>query len=295
MFKNLSTDGLGVSGRDSEIIELALSFGFKGLDLDLNDFAQQVQAQGLPHARRLLVSSRLKMGTFRLPLVWDDLDETYQQGLRELPERLKLAADLGATCALTTIAPANDARPYHENFEFHRRRLGEIGDALAPFKMQLGVEFLAPAEHRKDRAYQFIHSFDALVMLVSMVRATNVGVVADAWQIHAAGSSPADLRKLNGQRIAAAVVSDAPADIAPADLAERDRLLLGETGAIDTAAFLTLLGELGFDGPVTPRAHRSRVEGMRRDQLVKLAGSRLDDAWKAAHLTASGKLAPAKS
>ncbi len=112
---------------------------------------------------------------------------------------------------------------------------------------------------------------------------------------HAAGELAGRLAQLNGQRITAAVVSDAPADIAPADLAERDRLLLGETGTIDTAAFLTLLGELGFDGPVTPRAHRSRVEGMRRDQLVKLAGSRLDEAWKAAHLTASGKLAPAKS
>ena len=188
MFKNLSTEGLGVSGRQSEVIELALSFGFKGLDLDLADFAQQVQTHGLAHARRLLVSSRLKMGTFRLPLVWDETDELYQQGLSGLPERLKLAADLGATRAVTTIAPANDTRPYHENFEFHRRRLSEIGEALAPFKMLLGVEFLAPAELRKDRAYQFIHSLDALATLIGMVRATNVGVVADAWQIHAAGA-----------------------------------------------------------------------------------------------------------
>jgi sugar phosphate isomerase/epimerase len=254
-----------------------------------------VQANGLAHARRLLVSSRLKMGTFRLPLVWDDSDEVYQAGLRELPEQLKLAADVGATRALTSIAPANDIRPYHENFEFHRRRLTEIGEALAASKMQLGVEFLAAAELRKDRAYQFIHSFDALVMLVSMVRAVNVGAVADAWQIHAAGSSIADLRKLSGQRIIAAYVSDAPAEIAPADLADRDRLLLGETSTIDNAALLSLLAELGFDGPVSPRVHRSRVEALRRDQLVKLAGSRLDEAWKAAHLTASGKLTPAKS
>ena len=48
MFRNLSTEGLGVSGRQSEIIELALSFGFKGIDLDLVDFQQQVQVNGLP-------------------------------------------------------------------------------------------------------------------------------------------------------------------------------------------------------------------------------------------------------
>lgn len=53
MFKNLNIDVLGVSGRPSEIIELALSNGFKGLDLNLVDFAAQVQAYGLPHARRV--------------------------------------------------------------------------------------------------------------------------------------------------------------------------------------------------------------------------------------------------
>ena len=123
MFRNLSTEGLGVSGHQSEIIELALSFGFKGVDLDLVDFQQQVQVNGLARARRLLDSAKLKIGTFRLPLVWDDTDEVYQQGLQSLGDSLKLASELGATRAVTSLAPANDARPYHENFEFHRRRL----------------------------------------------------------------------------------------------------------------------------------------------------------------------------
>ena len=68
MFKNLNLEVLGVSGRTSEIIELALSFGFKGVDLDLVNFQQQVQVNGLARARRLLDSAKLKIGTFRLPL-----------------------------------------------------------------------------------------------------------------------------------------------------------------------------------------------------------------------------------
>ncbi len=35
MFKNLSSKHLGVSGSQNELIELALSFGFKGFDLDI--------------------------------------------------------------------------------------------------------------------------------------------------------------------------------------------------------------------------------------------------------------------
>jgi sugar phosphate isomerase/epimerase len=294
MFKNLSTDGIGVSGRQSEIIELALSFGFKGIDLDLVDFQQQVKTHGLPHARRLLDSARLKIGTFRLPLVWDDSDEAYQESLRALPEWLQLASDIGAKRAVTTIAPANDARPYHENFEFHRRRLADIGEKLASSGIRLGIEFVASADARKNRAFQFIHTFDAVVTLVNMVRAANVGAVIDSWQIFAAGNSFDDVRKLSADRIVAVSLSDAPAGAEPATLSEKDRLLPGETGAIDSAALLAMLGEIGFDGPVSPRAHRDRVAGLRRDQIVKLAGERIDLAWKSANLTPAGKLLPAK-
>jgi sugar phosphate isomerase/epimerase len=294
MFRNLSTDSLGVSGRQSEIIEMALSFGFKGVDLDLADFQEQVKVNGLPRARRLLDSAKLKIGTFRLPLVWDDTDEIYQQGLQSLGESLKLAAEVGATRAVTSLAPANDTRPYHENFEFHRRRLTELGEVLAPHGMRLGIELLASAAARKDRAYQFIYTLDALAMLVSMIRSTNVGIVLDPWQIHAGGGTLDDVQKIGGTRIVAVYLSDAPADVPPAELTDEQRLLPGETGAIDSAAVLTRLAEWGYDGPVTPRAHKSRVVAMRREQVVKLAGQRLDEAWKSAGLNAAGRLAPAK-
>ena len=132
MFKNLSAAGLGISGRQSEHIELALSNRFKGLDLDLAEFQEQVRQRGLPHARRLLDSARMQLGTFRLPLVWDEDEQTFQDGLAKLPDVLSLASELKARRAITTIAPANDARPYHENFEFHRRRLSQIGELLRP-------------------------------------------------------------------------------------------------------------------------------------------------------------------
>jgi sugar phosphate isomerase/epimerase len=290
MFRNLSTDSLGVSGRQSEIIELALSFGFKGVDLDLVDFQQQVQLNGLARARRLLDSAKLKIGTFRLPLVWDDTDEVYQQGLQSLAESLKLASDVGAVRAVTSLSPANDARPYHENFEFHRRRLTELGELLASHGIRLGIEMAASAALRKNRAYQFIYTLDALAMLVSMIRSANVGIVLDPWQVRAGGGAIDDAQKIGGSRIVAVYLSDAPADVPPTELTDEQRLLPGETGAIDSAAVLTRLADWGFDGPVTPRAHRSRVVGMRREQVVKLAGQRLDDAWKSAGLNSAGRL-----
>src|SRR5690606_37672824 len=145
-----------------------------------------------------------------------------------------------------------DLRPYHENFEFHRRRLAELGDAIAEHGTRLGIEFRATAELRRDRAFQFIHTFDALATLIGMIRKPNVGAVIDLFEIYAGGGSLEDIRKLEGDKIISVIVSDVPADKPVAELTEDDRLLPGESGVIDLNATLAMLAELGYDGPITP-------------------------------------------
>lgn len=291
MFRCLSTSALHIAGRQSELIELALSFGFKGLDLDLVEFQQAVKTYSLAHARRLIDSAHLKFGTFRLPWVWDEDDDVYKAGRPQVDELLSLAAEIGATRAVVTIAPANDLRPYHENFEFHRRRFAEMGELLAAKNMKLGVEIQANPELRKDRAFQFVHSYDALATMMGMIRNTNVGVVADLFQLHLTGGNFDDLRKLGAQRIVSVIASDAPADKPAADCTDADRLLPAETGgAIDLSAVLVSLAEIGYDGPITPSAAALRVKGMRREQIVRTAGQRLTQAWNTAGLTPAGKL-----
>jgi sugar phosphate isomerase/epimerase len=292
MFRNLSAQALAITGRQSEIIELSLSYGFKGIDIDLVDFQQTVKTYSLPHARRLIDSARLKLGSFRLPLVWDEDDDVYKTGLAALADSAKLAADLGLTRAVTAVAPANDLRPYHENFEFHRRRLAELGEFLATYKISLGLEFRSGAALRKDRAYQFIHTFDALTTLVGMIRTSSVGVVADLFEMQAAGNSFDEARKL-GDRIVSVIVADAPADKPAAGLEDTDRLLPGENGTIDVPAALAALAEIGYDGPITPSVAPAHTKGLKRDQIVKTAGERLTQAWTAAGLTPASKKAAA--
>ena len=176
MFKNLSPEALGISGRDSEIIELALSHGFKGLDLDLVEFAEQVRAQGMARASRLIASARLKIGSFRLPVRLGGDAPDYKADLERLPALSEIAEQLGCARAVTVLEPGCDSRPFHENFELHRRRLAEVADLLRQRKIRLGVGFLAPIRCREGCAFQFIRTFDELMMLLRNIGPPNIGV-----------------------------------------------------------------------------------------------------------------------
>jgi sugar phosphate isomerase/epimerase len=290
MFKNLNPEALGISGRDSEIIELVLSNGFKGLDLDLVDFAEQVKTQGMPRASRLIVSARLKIGSFPLPVRWSD-DSHYKADLERLPALLEIAEQLGCARATTVIEPGNDVRPYHQNFEFHCRRLNEIADVLRPRKIRLGLGFLAPVRCRADYAFQFIQTVDEVLLLLRSIGSPNVGVALDTWHWHVGGGKIEQLRALAAEKLVTVSVADSSVEASPQNAELESRRLPAENGAIDLAGVLSALAELRYDGPVTPAPDKSQFAGVARERIVKATGAALDQVWKAAGLSPSGKLA----
>ncbi len=291
MFKNLCPAALGVSGGDSETIELALSYGFKGVDLDLAAFTEQVKLHGYDKASRRLVSSRLKFGSFPLPVQWQSDSPQFDDDLKRLPAFLDLAKQLGCHRAHTTIEPGSDTRPFHENFEFHRGRLTQIGEVLAKDDIRLAVGFLAPLECRSNLAFQFMQKTDEVLMLLGTVPVPNVGLALDTWHWHVGGGSLDHLRALSAEKIVTVTVSDVEPGFTAENVLLSARRLPGDGGMIDNAALLTALAEMRYDGPVTPAADQSRFTGQSRDQIVKAAAAALDVAWKAAGLNSAGRLA----
>jgi sugar phosphate isomerase/epimerase len=289
MFKNLSREALGVSGTPNEVIELVLSYGFKGLDLDITDFASQVRAVGMPKARRLYESARLKFATFRLPVEWHEDSEQYNRDLAALPEFLEIAKELGCQRAITAIEPAGDMRPFHENFEYHRRKLSELSAAVDRFGIRLGVEFFAPASGKQGRAFQFIQSVDQLLQLLRSVTSKNIGVVIDTWHWHLGGGTLEHIRSLGAQRIVAVYLADCDPNVTAADATEKARKLPGDTGVIDCAGIVSALAEMQYDGPVTPFPYKGNLVGQSRDKIAKSASAAVDAIWKAAGLNPQGK------
>jgi sugar phosphate isomerase/epimerase len=200
--------------------------------------------------------------------------------MKMLPEYAQCAAELGCTRATAIVAPAGDERPYHENFEFHRRRFQELCEVLNASGIRLAVGFLAAECHRRDKAFQFIHDIEALVMLINMVGASNLGLLLDIWEVVASGGSMENVAKLSADQIVAVQVADMPADVALGDMDEKCRLLPGgENGRIDVAQFLASLKELGYKGPVTVTPSRTAFQTRRRELVVKQAAESLKTVW----------------
>ena len=198
---------------------------------------------------------------------------------------------MGCTRATATIEPANDERPFHENFEFHRRRFAEIADVLAPFKIRLGIGFLAPHGCRAGRNSPFIQVADSTMLLLRTIGAANVGLAFDSWHWHLGGGTLDLLRALKGDKIVTVALADCDA-IATAQSAQLEsRRLPGEGGSLDAAAVLSTLAELRYEGPVTPAPDKSQFKGLSRDKIVKQVGAALDQVWKAAGLSMAGRLA----
>ena len=294
MFRNLNASVLGVSGHQSEVIELALTYGFQGLDIDIVEYATRVKLHGVPYARRLVASARLKMGTFALPLELNADDATFTKKLQKLAEYAQVAAEVGCTRCVTTVMSADDTRPYHENFEICRQRLSSVCGVLKPSGIRLGVGFMAAEYLRKGRAFQFIHELDALMLLLNMVAASNVGLLLDLWDLYVSGGAVETIRKLPAGQIVAVQVANYLAGTPAAELTEDSRLLPSiEGGAVDVTACLAVLAEMGYEGPVTVMPSRGILKNQRRDMMVKEAAESLHRAWKAAGLSPTGKPLPA--
>jgi len=290
MFKNLSPSALGITGHQSEIIELALTYGFEGMDMDIADFANRAKLRGMDYARRLIDSARIRVGAFRLPTDWEADDETFKKSLANLPEYAKAARAVGCSRCVATVAAASEQRPYHENFEFHRERFAQICEALQEGEIRLGLGFQAAEYVRKDKPLQFIHDFEGISQLVGMIGVSNVGLLVDLWDLFVSGGSVETLQGLSTEQIVAVQIAEIPADVPAEELGPDSRLLPNDpSGRIGVLAAMQVLKEKGYEGPVSVKPSRAVFQSRKRDVIVRRTGESIDAIWQAIGFAASGK------
>ena len=111
MYKNLNPAALGVTGRQSELIELALTHGFRGLDVDAGELLKRAALQGVQEAAKYVSSGKIKVGGWTLPIRLTADQETFRVELEKLAGLADIARQIGFSYCLVTLEPASDSLP----------------------------------------------------------------------------------------------------------------------------------------------------------------------------------------
>ena len=283
MYKNLNCDLLGISGRQSEIIELALTYGFRGIDIDMEDLVKRCQRSSFESASRFLTSSKLKIGGFEAPIDLDSDDETFTTRLAQLNGVAEIARRANAKIALVSIPAATDRLPYPEYFDVIRTRVDQVAATFGKEEVRLALTFEVRCPQAEGKQFKFVRDCEGFSAIVRACTSKNVAIVFDSWSWYVGGGTEASLDQLGIERVAAVRLGDCKEGVSPESATMEDCLLPGLTGVIDNAAWLQKFAAAGLKVPVTAVGRPAEAGGT-RDTLVGHAQSALDKLFEAAGL-----------
>jgi sugar phosphate isomerase/epimerase len=284
MFKNLNATVLGLSGRQSELIELAMTYGFKGLDIDISDLVKRTQRSSFETAARYLVSAQIKVGGFEIPVDLDSDDASFAKALQALPTTAETAAKVGATTGHLRIPAATNRLPYPEYFEIVRQRIEQIADIYEKKNLRVGLFFSAAVENRDGKQFPFVKDVEGYLALFKSLKASNVGLTIDTWNWTVGGGTMAQLATVPANRIFGVRMADAAEGLDFSNASLTQRMMPGSHGVVDNVGIATHLAKSNYEGPLSAYGHVSQLSGKTRDSIVSLAQDSLDNVLSTAGL-----------
>ena len=253
-----------------EQVALCARHGFAGLEISIG----AVRDMGINDARALFEHSDVSPVAFGLPVEWRKDEDTFREGLAQLPMLARLAADLGISRCTTYVHPSTDA-PAKQYAEVSTRRFAEIAHILAEQGISFGLEFLGPQQFRPDPDkvwfYDIAGALQAADEVNRAANTSNVGLLVDCWHWYASGGTQMDLASIPLEQIVYVHINDAPTGVALPDLVDNVRELPGATGEIDVRGFLSTLRALGYNGPVAVETFSEKLKSMSPDEATAAA------------------------
>lgn len=280
MYKVLNSKGLGVAGRQNELIELALTHGFQGVEIDMTDLVGRHDALGKEFACQFLQSANMDIGTFDLPINFGGTDAEFVASCEKLETIMDLAATLNAKRCRVRIAPNSDDTPFQENLERHRERIEDIGARFEEHGIRLGLYLQASSAVEADGNYKFIQTAEEILTLVKAIGHANVGLSLDTWEWGVGGGAMDQISDLDLATLSEVILSDVGAEATPGSYTAADRVLPCTGGDPFSLKLCQFLKEKGYDGALSmgTEAHmyagapnRHVVAGKLSEMLNKLA------------------------
>lgn len=283
MYKNLNCELLGITGRQSEIIELALTYGFQGINIDMDDLVKRCARTSFEGATRFLLSSKLRVAGFDAPIDLDDDEETFATRLAQLNGVAEIAQRAEMLTAYVAVPAATNRLPYPEYFDVIRTRVDQIAGVLAKENIKLALYLSLPETTEEEKQFKFVADAEGFSALLRAITNENVGVAFDSWAWHLGGGSLESLKELGVKRVLSVQLADCREGVDAAAATDDDCILPGSTGVIDNVGYLKAFAEAELDLPVAARGNPAEGKAT-RDALINLAQDGLDKTFEEAGL-----------
>lgn len=276
MLKNFSPNALGINGRQSELIELALTYGFNGMDVDMHDMLRRSQRTNTKDAAKYLEAAKIKIGGFDLGINLDADEDSFTSQVGGLHPLSDLAKELGAKRAYVRVPAATDRLPYHEYFDIQTKRIHQIAEVLEAREIKLAIGFFAGKDRAEGKQFPFIRNVEGYLALVSGVGKGNVGYLIDTWDWIVGDGAMDQLSELPADKIIAVRLGSLPADVDPGKANTSSRVLPELAGPLNHVNVIKHLSKIGFRGPVSPSASNQSYKGQTRESIVQRAQEAVD-------------------
>ncbi len=284
MFKNFAPQALGINGRQSELIELALTYGFRGMDVDMNDMFRRSRRTDADDAGKYLKAADIKIGAFDVDVNLDADDQAFTAQVATLHPVAELAQYFKSSRASIRVPAATDRLPFNEFFEVVRGRIAQIAEVLEAKSIKLGVGFRAGKELSDGKQFPFIRDVESFLALVKAVPSKNVGFNVDTVDWIIGGGTLDQIRGLKGDEVVTARLGSIADDVEPENATSADRVLPEKTGTLNLVDVVKHLSTSGFKGPISPSASSKRYKGQTRESIVNQAQEAIDGLFRDAGL-----------
>jgi sugar phosphate isomerase/epimerase len=276
MLKNFSPSALGINGRQSELIELALTYGFASMDIDMHEMLRRAQRTTTQDAAKYLEAAKIDIGGFDLGVDLDADEDAFTSQVGGLHPIAELAKDLGAPRGYLRVPAATDRLPYHEYYEIQRGRLGQINEVLEPRGIQLCIGFSAGKELEEGKEFPFVRNVEGFVAMVKSVASPNAGFMIDTWDWVVGDGTMDQLSELTAAEIVAVRLGSVTKEVEPGNVTSCDRLLPEQDGLLNHVDLIKHLASIQFTGPISPSASSTSYKGQTRESIVKRAHEAVD-------------------
>ncbi len=282
MLKNFSPAALGINGRQSEMIELALTYGFAGLDVDLHDMYRRSLRTSYEDAAKYLAAAEIEIGIFELGMNLDADDATFTAALGGLHPMIEMGERLHMTRGAVWLPSASDRVGFDDYLPIQTVRIAQIAELLATRNMKLAVGMTAAKDAPGSRQFPFVNTVERFLEVVDGVAAQNVGYLIDTWDWIVGGGAMDQLSEIPVEKITAVRLASVPAEIDLADAKRTDRILPEADSGMPLVKVLKHLKKIGFAGPFSPSCSMSQYRGSTREFVVQKSQEQLDELSVAA-------------